>query len=122
MDLLGIIGLLIPVIVLVFTALFPVAAFAGGKWGAKSRVDLVGSGLDALVVLIIGRFILPWTVLTPWAWFIPVALVAAGVAGLVLRWQALPTWRPERRRWGAIAVLVVRLAIVAVLLALLLWP
>ncbi len=77
----GVLGLVVPVIVIVFTALFPIAAFARGKWGAKSRVDLIGGGLDALVVLIIGRFIVPWDLLTPWAWFIPVGIVAAGAAG-----------------------------------------
>ena len=118
----GILGLLVPVIVLVFTALFPIAAFARGKWGARSRVDLIGGGVDALVVLLIGRFILPWDLLTPWAWFIPVGIVAAGAAGLVLRWRSLPAWRPDRPRWRGIAVLVVRLVVLAAVLVLLLWP
>ncbi len=115
-------SVLIPVVVLLFTALFPVAAFARGKWGAKSRVDLIGAGLDAMVVLIIGRFILPWGDFTEWAWFIPVAIVAAGAAGLVLRWRSLPVWRPDRPRWRGVAVLAVRIALVALVLGFMLWP
>ena len=117
-----ILGLLIPVVVLLFTALFPLAAFARGKWGATSRVDLIGGGFDALVVLIIGRFLVPWSVFTEWAWFIPVGIVAAGAVGLVLRWQSLPMWRPDRPRWRGVTVLAVRAVLVVVVLAFMLWP
>ena len=93
---------------LAFAAIFALSAVNRGKvWGAKSRLDLVLSGVDAVVVLFAARLLMPWSIVSPWLWMIPVAIVAAGVGFAVIRWSGLPVTRPDKSRrhaviWGAV--------------------
>jgi len=108
--------------VLALSAAFVVSAFARGRLRARSGVALVGRFADVVVFLLLARLLQSWSVLTPWAWLVPVGLVAAGVAGAILRWPELSIWRPDRPRWRAIVALVLRAAIVVLVTVLVFWP
>ncbi len=95
------------IFVVAFTAAFPLGAFGGARWGVRSRVELVSLGLGAVVVLAFGRALLPWTVLTPWAWVPLVLAFALGVVGGVLRWDSFPVVREGRDRRRAFVTLAV---------------
>jgi hypothetical protein len=100
------------ILALAFTAAFAAAGLSRRKgFAARSRLDLVLSGVDAVAVLVFARALLPWSTLSPWLWLVPAALLAAGVAGCVLRWHELPAIRPDRPAWTAVVVAVASVAV-----------
>jgi len=101
-------------VALAFASSFALQAFnRGPRWGAKSKLELVFTGLDAVVALLAVHLLMPWTSVSPLLWLIPVAVLAVAVYGSVLRGRQLATLRvdkPRRRTlaWAAVhaAVLV----------------
>jgi hypothetical protein len=86
-----------------FAAAFVASAFSRRPaFAARSRLELVLTGLDAAAALVLARALMPWADLSPFLWFVPVVAVAAGVFGAVLRWAELPGLRPARARWRSI--------------------
>jgi hypothetical protein len=113
----------IPIVVVFgFAALFAAAPFARGAFGVRSRLELVNLGVDAVAVLALGHVLLPWALIPPALWLVPVALTAIGVAGTALRWTSLPLRRPDRRAWAVVAAAVVNALVAVAVLALVFWP
>jgi hypothetical protein len=100
-----------------FLALAFCAAFAAAglsrrtSFAARSRLDLVLSGVDAAAVLVFARALMPWSSVSPWVWMIPAAVFAVGVGACVLRWGSLPALRPGRAVWSSVTVAVASLAV-----------
>ncbi|MGB3376285.1 MAG: hypothetical protein WBA87_14225 [Microbacterium sp.] len=109
------------ILALAFTAVFAISALTRGKlFAPTSRLELILRALDAATLLLFAHIMMPWAVLSPWLWLIPVALFAAGVAGINLKWSTLPFLRPDRshRRtatWAIFHVIVIASLIVLVL-------
>lgn len=69
-----------------------VALFVGRAWSlgplrAKTRGQLVRSGVDAILVLAIFRALLPPPVWASWLWVLAAVAVGVGVAGVILHWR-----------------------------------
>ncbi|WP_165069642.1 hypothetical protein [Marisediminicola senii] len=86
-----------------FSGLFALSATRRGAAFARSRVELVGTGLDAVAILVVARALMPWSDVSPLLWLVPVAIAAIGVFLAVLRWSALPNLRPGRPAVRSIA-------------------
>ena len=98
-----------------FAAAFVASAFSHRpSFAPRSRLELLLSGLDAAAALLLARALMPWADLSPFLWFVPVAAVAAGTFGTVLRWAHLPGLRVGRARWRSILYGVLHLAVYAV--------
>lgn len=105
---LGTVGLLFPVGLVV-------AAVRPTRWlKFTSKVGVVTSIGDAISVLILVRLFMPWGAVPAALWLVPVVLMAAGIAGVVLRYSALPTWPEGKPRWP----IVVSATVTGVLLTL----
>jgi hypothetical protein len=112
----------LPLIVLVgFVAAFVVAAWSPRIGRARDRLALVVDGLLAAGLLVAGRGIVDWSTTSIYAWYALVVLLAAGVAGAVLRWSALPALTDPAKRtsrtWGAgftLAILAVLVGVTTV--------
>ena len=86
-----------------FAAAFAASSFSHRpSFAPRSRLELVLSGLDAAAALVLARALMPWADVSPFLWFVPVAVVAAGVFGTVLRWAQLPALRAGRPRWRSV--------------------
>ncbi|GAB2449868.1 hypothetical protein HD599_002126 [Conyzicola lurida] len=97
---------------LAFTGMFAASAFSTGKvFAAKSRLDLVFGGLDAVVVLAVAREVAPWGTVSPLLWLLPVAIVAVGTAGSVFAWPMLAALREDRPGWRTLVFGAVHLAV-----------
>ena len=79
---------------------------------AKTRGQLVRSGVDVVVALALVRALVPPPAPGVWLWVAAAATVGFGVAGVIVRWRTVPT---ERRRWTTVAYVLVGLLLVVVL-------
>ncbi|KQQ06266.1 MULTISPECIES: hypothetical protein [unclassified Rathayibacter] len=69
----------------------------------RDRLRVLTRGVEAVIVLFLVRSFADWTLLTIVPWLVLVAVVAAGAAGAVLRWPALPWLEdPARSRTRAL--------------------
>jgi hypothetical protein len=73
-----------------------VRAWSHGRFAAQTRRDLVGSTVDAAVLLAAVRAIAPPPGLLSWLWVAAVVALGTGVAGVILRWPRLSWTRPDR--------------------------
>lgn len=99
--------------------------FAFGVWrraGLRSRAELLTSAADCGFVLVLAHRLIDWGSVPAWAFLLPAALTAAGLAGAVLAWPRLPKWRPDspvrRARTSAGIQIAVSLGLSALLLVL----
>jgi len=100
-----------------FAAAFVASAFSHRpSFAPRSRLELVLTGLDAAAALVLARAMMPWGEVSPLLWLVPVAAVAAGAFGTVLRWAHLPGLRVGRARWRSVLYGVLHLAMYAVVL------
>ncbi|HEV7948436.1 MAG TPA: hypothetical protein VGP24_01590 [Glaciihabitans sp.] len=105
---------------LLFPAGLVVAAFRPTRWlKFTSRVGAITSVGDTVIVLIMVRLFVPWGAVPVALWLVPVVLVASGIAGVVLRYAALPTWPAGKPRWSIVVSAIVTgvLLLLALLLA-----
>jgi len=91
--------------------------FVGRAWSlgplvAKTRGQLVRSGVDAVVALALVRALAPPPGLGVWVWVAAAVAVGVGAAGAILRWRSVP---PDGRRWTTAVYLLVGLLLVVVL-------
>jgi hypothetical protein len=97
-----------------FAAVFAASAFSRHPaFAPRSRLELLLGGLDAAAALLFARALMPWAEVSPFLWLVPVAVVAAGVFGAVLRWRELPGLRPGRARWRSILYGVLHVVVYA---------
>lgn len=92
-------------VVLLFTlvALFAVRAWKPkGRLSAPDRWALITSLAVAITVFAFARLLVNWVTLPTAVWFSAVVLLAAGVAGAVLRWPALAWLASKRPLWRAL--------------------
>lgn len=98
-------------------AVLGVAVFVARSWSlrplvARTRGQLVRSGVDAVVALALVRALAPPPGLGAWLWVAAAVAVGVGIAGAVLHGRSVP---PDRRRWTTILYAAVGLALVVVL-------
>jgi hypothetical protein len=110
-------------IALLSTGTFLLSAWAGPKvFRTRSRVDQLTAALNSFVALVLLHQLMPWSLIPPALWLLPVLFVAGGVVGAVLQWPDLPWLRPDRVRWriavGVVSEVVVAVALVALLVPL----
>jgi hypothetical protein len=104
-------------VALAFAAVFAAAAFSRATaFAPHSRLDLVLTGTDAVAALLLARTLMPWASLPPLLWLLPVAVVAVGAFGSVLRWRSLPALRPDRSRRRSIVTAALHGAVYLLLL------
>lgn len=78
--------------------------FAWSAWSrrfGRSRLQLLVRLVECIGLMIIGRQLVYWGEV-PVVWFVAVALLSAGVAGVVMRWRRLP-WLEEGKRRRQVA-------------------
>lgn len=98
-----------------FAAVFAASAFSRRpSFAPRSRLELLLTGLDAAAALVLARALMPWADVSPFLWFVPVAAVAAGVFGAVLRWAELPGLRVGSPRWRSILYAALHVVVYAV--------
>jgi len=93
------------------------AVFVGRAWSlgplvARTRNQLVRSGVDAVVALALVRALAPPPGLGVWVWVASVVAVGVGAAGAILHWRSVP---PDRHRWTTAVYVPVGLLVVVVL-------
>ncbi len=60
------------------------------RWAARSRRTLLAALLEIAFMVVLARLVIDWSPVTIWFWVFSVAALAAGTAGAVIRWDALP--------------------------------
>ena len=114
---------LVPLVIGALTV-FAAGSFAvqtlvrSGALSAKTRIGVVTAFLDTVLALVLAHVLIPWSNVPTALWLIPVGLAAAGVAGAVLRWTALPFTHPDRSARRQIAFAAVHVAFVRVIIGL----
>lgn len=78
------------------------------------------SALDSAAFLLFTHILLPWGNISSSWWLLPIAVFAAGTAGLVLRWNTLPWTRAGRGQaktifWGLVHGLILAVAVLFLL-------
>ncbi len=102
------------VLALVFSGTFAAAAFARRRGiAARSRLDLVAGGVDAVMVLAVAHEMAPWADVSTLLWLMPLTLLAAGTSGTLLAWSRLPAVRSDRSIGWSIAAGLIRLSVLA---------
>lgn len=103
-----------------FTVAFAVSMARAGRRDAVDRRSLIDGGCVALVGVFVSWLWVPWDVVPPLAWALPVALTAYGVLRAADLWPRLP-WvtgpRPALKAGGTVANVAVVAVIYAVALA-----
>jgi len=89
----------------VVAGLVTAIAFAVGAARGRSRLSTVGAGLAAVGSLIMWWLAAPWDWAPPWSFGIALGLSFGALVVLLLRWSRVPLL-PDRRRWLALAGLV----------------
>lgn len=88
-----------------YPAMFVHAAARAGRPGARrDRLALVSGFATAVIGLALGRVWVPWDVVPPLAWALPVAATSYGVVVTGWAWRSLPvlaSGRPWARYAGA---------------------
>jgi hypothetical protein len=107
-----IVGIVVWALAAFCVALFAARGWSRGPWPAKSRGQLVRSGVDAVVALTLVRAVVPPPGPGAWLWVAAVVVVGVGIAGTVLHWRSTP---PARRVWPTALYGVAGLALALVL-------
>ncbi len=107
-----IVGIVVWALAAFYVALFAARGWSRGPWPAKTRGQLVRSGVDAVVALTLVRAVVPPPGPGAWLWVAAVVAVGVGVAGVIVHWRSAP---PDRRAWATGLYGVVGLALVLVL-------
>ena len=87
---------LVGAVILYPTGRFAVAGVTRGRLALRSRLDVLTKGADALLALAIAHTFVPWTMIAPVVWLLPVGLVGVAVGAVAARWDSLPLLRPAR--------------------------
>ena len=97
------------------------AARAGRRGGLRDRAGAVTGVVEALLLTVLGRQLVPWDSVPPLLRALPVAATAFTALASALAWRALPTaagTRPRLRLAGQATSAVVALVVLgAILLA-----
>lgn len=86
---------------------------------APSRMRLAVVAVEAVMVVIVTRALVPWNHLTQWIWVVAVAGMVAGLALAASRWPRLPAVQPgvSTIRTAASGIQLVVLAGIGLLVA-----
>ena len=73
-------------------------AVTGG--GRQSRLGWLQAAGEVLLMMLIARLLLNWSIIPPLLWLLPVVISAATAVAVLRRWPKLP-WVPSGRRLSA---------------------
>lgn len=93
---------------LIYPALFAAMTLTRApKWRAKSRFDVLVTGISASVTLVLVHEYFAWWIVPVALWLLPMGIFAAAVAGAVITWPSLRWARPGRTQRRTVLGLIV---------------
>lgn len=76
---------------------------AGSGSGRQSRLGWLLAAAETALLMVMVRLLLPWSVIPPVLWLLPMVILAVAAALVVRRWSKLHWLRPDRRPAATIA-------------------